>query len=544
MKAQFADLHCHPAFRPYNNETLSLWDPPKSDLEAIKAGKRASCYSQADMPKLMAGEVGLVFAALYPFEKPWIQEHNAVLRFLSKPYKWIKAMVYRIGISRNPASRFFSIKDDLINGFFLRFNKRRYLRIQDADYWEELMWELRLYKEEDQSRRPIKKLVAREKPGWDSRVAARLEKSTGAVQFRILDTADSELHPDRVSLPEQEVRVVLTIEGMHALSMDKNLEVVPEKKLFDRMRYLKEKTAIFFITFAHHFDNGLCGHARSMPVILRTLGLVKQESRINEGFTDLGRKALLFLLGIKQEQGEWIPDPDAGRRILIDVKHMSAASRIEYYAIVRAWNEAHPDEKIPIIASHMGYAALSLEQLRERAQSGRETRQKQIRNGYNRWSINLGTDEVAEIVNSEGLIGMSFDQKILGMIPLFLGLGKRKKDAWPQLIGMQILDIVEASRSSRIWDCLALGTDFDGVIDPMDPYATALDFPNFREDLIRFFESQLQENYRYYFLENASPAYIRKIVDKICGENAYRFMELQSSGSTLEISVSKEQNEN
>lgn len=540
MKTQFADLHCHPAFRPYNNETFSMWDPPKSDLDALKAGKRASCYSQADMPKLMAGGVGLVFAALYPFEKPWIQEHNALLRFLSKPYKWIKALLYRLGILRNPVSRFFSIKDDLINGLFLRFNKRRYLRIQDADYWEELMWELRLYEEEDQSRRPIKELVAQESPEWDSPVAAVLEESVGAVQFRILDTKDSQLRIDQVALPEQEVQVVLTIEGMHALSMNKNLELVSEKKLFDRMRYLKEKTAIFFITFAHHFDNGLCGHARSMPIILRTLGLVKQENRINEGFTDLGRKAFLFLLGIKQEQGEWIADIDAGRRVLIDVKHMSAASRMEYYAIVRAWNEAHPDEKIPIIASHMGYAALSLEQLRERAQSGKETRQKQIRNGYNRWSINLGTDEVAEIVNSGGLIGMSFDQKILGMTPPFLGLGKRKKAAWPELIGMQILDMAEAAKSVRIWDSLALGTDFDGVIDPMDPYATALDFPNFREDLIRFFESQLQENYRFYFLENASRAYIRKIVDKICGGNAYRFMELQPSGSARKVSISKE----
>ena len=69
--------------------------------------------------------------------------------------------------------------------------------------------------------------------------------------------------------------------------------------------------APWFVTFSHHFYNELCGHARSLRKIIGKL--TNQEEGINTSFTPLGLEVLDILL-----------DKNNGRRILIDVKHMSA----------------------------------------------------------------------------------------------------------------------------------------------------------------------------------------------------------------------------
>ena len=87
---------------------------------------------------------------------------------------------------------------------------------------------------------------------------------------------------------------------------------------------------VFFITFAHHFDNRLCGHAHSIPGMGKIL--MKQRPHMNEGFRRNGHRIIREILGLNLA-GE--PDSSLGYRILIDVKHMAARSRVEYYDLVK-----------------------------------------------------------------------------------------------------------------------------------------------------------------------------------------------------------------
>jgi len=106
-------------------------------------------------------------------------------------------------------------------------------------------------------------------------------------------------------------------------------------------------------------------------------------------------------------------------RILIDIKHMSLEARKQYYEILR--NE-FASEKIPIIMSHGGVTGVSYDKMPvvKCKRCCRWTKVEYYRpqgldkTKFNPWSINLYDEEIREIVNSEGLIGLELDARILG----------------------------------------------------------------------------------------------------------------------------------
>src|SRR6185436_2394259 len=92
----------------------------------------------------------------------------------------------------------------------------------------------------------------------------------------------------------------------------------------------------FFVTFSHHFYNQLCGHAKSLTGIVG--GATDQSQGLSTGFTPLGKKVLKELLNNQN-----------GRRIYIDIKHMSALGRKEYFQIL---DSDYQGQDIPIVVSH------------------------------------------------------------------------------------------------------------------------------------------------------------------------------------------------
>src|SRR5690606_25025609 len=111
------------------------------------------------------------------------------------------------------------------------------------------------------------------------------------------------------------------IEGMHVLNcgLEKKCNPATVKANARKLRNLPN--APWYVTFSHHFYNELCGHARRLR---GPIGAVTdQEKGINSSFTPLGLDVLDILL-----------DRNApGRRIYIDVKHMSAQARKEFYSL-------------------------------------------------------------------------------------------------------------------------------------------------------------------------------------------------------------------
>ena len=93
-----------------------------------------------------------------------------------------------------------------------------------------------------------------------------------------------------------------------------------------------------------------------------------------------------------------------------------------------------------------------------------------------------------------------------------------------QLLWFQIQHITEVLDQAGLfaWDCLCLGTDFDGIIDPLNAFWTAEEIPFLADFLERHAFNYIQNN-RYVIAENNIDA--DEIVSRIMTTNALKFLE-------------------
>ena len=552
---QFADLHCHPAIRPLVNESPTMWEaysykPGKKRklrkvLEAQLKGKRGSVYDQSGMPKLQNGGMRLAFAALYPLEKGFLLKKHLVQ---TNPMPGTRI---RNVVNENRA---------VLLRLFTKFPLRTLDKLAQEEYWTTAMREYKLYLNENDRAKAIAAGSSQEVQALISDPAFRLDDLITYQPQGTYILADKNNPPS--AIPDGKVITLLTIEGMGVIAQGahENGQMFPprvldENLILERIKFLKKRTPVFFITYCHHFDNGLCGHARSMPIKSKILGL-DQEDRIYKGFNELGSKLLRHLLAVKKNaNGHWTDDPQAGRRIYIDLKHMSLAGREEVMELVANYNQNNPG-KIPLIASHNGYAGIDLAEMRARVADNasdekREKDKTQVfsrptphftrRLRFNSWSINLATEEIAAIVESDGLIGLSLEQNILG-VKFGDKLKDWKREDFTHLIVSQLCVMAEISGTPNFWKHVAIGSDYDGLINPVDGYPAALFLARLREDVIDMMADLPDDARVDFFLPPRSRGrdVIVSIVDDFCIGNAQRFVdkyfkaeEMPELGSTL-----------
>ncbi|RYY08670.1 MAG: hypothetical protein EOO04_39660, partial [Chitinophagaceae bacterium] len=165
-----------------------------------------------------------------------------------------------------------------------------------------------------------------------------------------------------------------------------------------------------------------------------------------------------------------------GQRVLVDVKHMSELARKEFYAYR---NTMHP--AVPIIYSHGAC-------------------QK-----YYKFEINLSENDIVEIAKSNGIIGLEIDQRILGYneagnrfkkwVKNIFKKDSKQKLGWAEVYWANLLCIAEtcylAGFKDDPWKFISIGSDFDGVINPLNEFRTI----DKLDDLI----NSLQEHLRNYW---------------------------------------------
>ena len=195
--------------------------------------------------------------------------------------------------------------------------------------------------------------------------------------------------------------MVLTIEGMHALGTDTNLDKVEERI----MELKKWDQPVFFVTFAHHFNNFLGGHAHSLPDALRLLS--DQTDGLNGDILPEGKRAIRMLLSLDSGLER---DASLGRRILIDLKHTSALTRKWYYKVVSSAMDK--GDTIPVILSHVGYSGWDT--LQETIEYAPQENDNDLKDGFYPWNINACGEDVRWAAKTGGLVGLCFDQRILG----------------------------------------------------------------------------------------------------------------------------------
>jgi hypothetical protein len=338
---------------------------------------------------------------------------------------------------------------------------------------------------------------------------------------------------DAILNSDNTIGVILTVEGAQSL-MPANADMIDNNtfSLDQALLHINDVKSWdyppFFVSMSHHFNNGLCGHAKSFPGIAGLL--LDQTKGMDAGINDKGWKVIDCFLGLGDFEGN-------GPRILIDAKHMSIRSRQQYYDMIAAHNQTMNDaEKIPIVVSHAGYSGHgTMEEAIHKPDSDDKYNASGI---FNNWSINLCNDEIIHIFNSNGLIGLNFDERILSGKQVMDAYENQfsKKDIknrslelqkfWAQQMLNNILGIVKVVVNSgrvdvpakaTIWDMIAIGTDFDGMINAVDAYITAEEFIDFRNILEMIMPEQDSIGH---LLQGLT---VEQALDKIMYENAYQF---------------------
>ncbi|MCS5489612.1 hypothetical protein [Algoriphagus limi] len=528
-KRKFSDLHCHNHMRAHfhmqekekkfrRKEEFSPWTVIASNHRNHQQGKMGASYSQIDLVKCWNSNLRLTFNSLYPLERQFVKGIDPKIG----KDKWYRFLTSAILGSKG-------LRRDLLQTAYMRIPDKvvDYFQSDDYDYWESLQRE-RDFVLMDSGKRIRKNEIHVPKAFLREERLARKFASQHPRSYQVKE-ACYRVPKDKAELvqsidDDSEITMILTIEGAHALGTDR---VDSIEEVSKRVKSIKKDwpTPVFFITFAHHFDNHLCGHAHSIPGMGKIL--MDQSKRMNAGFNNNGRRILKELLSLNSDL---VRDDSLGYRVLIDVKHMSARSRKEFYSLVKKCLEK--GDRIPVIASHCGYSGISsLDQHIEWEKKEKDD-YTDPSGKFNAWNINICDEDIEMFVKTKGMFGLSFDQRILGIT-------KEDLEKNPNRNGIQLIwENIEAvlksayknpnlspSEKAQIWKSITIGTDFEGLIDPVDPFPTALEFDSFSKKLASEIDSARLEANKPHLAHLKTKEDVEKAVDDFCFNNASNFVK-------------------
>ncbi|MFL5729929.1 MAG: membrane dipeptidase [Cytophagaceae bacterium] len=486
----FFDLHAHPSLKSFlTNGKVNCW-------HYVNTGLLSDLASQCSLSQMNNGRVKIVVAALHPVERPFCAPH-----FL------------KTGLP------YFS----LLDGAFLRKMERKKI-----SYYALLKAEL-----------------------------AHMEQSENYnnQSFQFVNSFED--------ISDDKANLVLSVEGGHAFidTSSNNHNEICKDLLKNFREFKKLPHRLLFVTMTHLSQGMLCTHSFGMKMLLMFRD--KRFYPKGSGLTDCGKEFIREALSTQN-----------GKRILIDIKHMSLRTRKEFYDMRK---EEFPD--VPIVASHMGIAGCSIYKIpihsvifKAKLFSFMKERQKYkvkyyklpglFNTYFNPAMINLYDEEITEIVESSGLIGVSMDKRILGygggakdfysfdefnnyykdfiekhrLIKTREKIDINKEDDFdeeeqyaiydkgpldPQhqfkYVCNNIVHIVKVG-GEKAWDCICLGSDFDGLIDGIDPVPNVASYYNLEKALIDLLPEFIKE------AGIPMPADIEKTVKKIVYENGYEFL--------------------
>ena len=475
---QYVDLHCHPSLKPFGksfnydppgiqgkrrSSKRNLWyfDPPSVLDKLLNYFTGLTKFSQSNFSSLAKGDVGIVCVSLYPLEKWFVRN------------KMKNELIL-----------------DLASNFALGIGDKRIDYIQGInDYFKDLIDLYQFYIQLD---------------GKEFRLAeGRFRYKLVRNYKEILDIQESEQENTGV----RTICVVVSIEGLHVLNTGLR-QPHDETEVLNNLEKIRNwEYRPFFVTYAHHFWNHLCGHAESLTGII--LKYADQSEGIDTGFTHLGITVLKRLL-----------DNSDGKRIHIDIKHMSPVARQEYYALLDSGDPNY--QGIPLIISHGACNGLS--SFQDQTIDFQETGSK-----LNPVSINFYDDEILRLARSNGIIGLQLDERRIAHPNTLKATKKSLKRSKimhyrSELLWNQIEHIASILDANGLfaWDCMGIGSDFDGIIDSLNGFWTAEELP-FLADFLERHAYNYMQNPRLSQSENLIAA--DEIVARIMGGNARAFMD-------------------
>lgn len=472
----YVDLHCHSSLKPFgksfyykkkgwNNpdrsRANSIWryNPPTLADKLLNYIISLTKFSQSNFTSLAKGGVKVACLSLYPIEK--------------------KFFVNKIG---NEVIR------DVTANFATGVGKERVDAIQElTDYFKDIELE---YDFVMQLNNRIIRLP-------EGKFKYRIVRNYSDIEKVISTSSDTDVST---------ICIVLSIEGMHVLNSNINKE--PNKMDFMKnLQTMKNWDAPpMFVSIAHHFWNQLCGHAESFTPLVKRY--VDQLEGLGEGITPLGIEVINKLL-----------DNTNGKRILIDVKHMSVASRRQFYLLL---DEEQAYENVPIIVSHG--AANGMVSFDDPSQNGSIVASK-----LNPVDINFYNEELILLAKRKGIFGLQLDERRVASEETLKAtkhssnrskiMHYRSELLWNQI--QHILEVLD-NEGLFAWDCIALGTDFDGIIDPLNGFWTSEELP-FLADFLERHTYNYMSNNTLKVAENNIEA--DEIIARVMSKNGMNFLK-------------------
>lgn len=497
----FIDLHCHPNYKPFSrahqagsqvpevqparpSQPQSLWfyDQPSASDKLLNYSLGITKFRQASLTAGHYGNLRVMVVGLGSVEKFFFKN--------------------KLG------DDFIS---DIASDFVAGFRKPRIDVIQNmSDYWKDLMHEMRFMADAE---------------GHVIRMDGQYHTYKIARNFAELIVQQQQNEHPSVGISRDipwVISLIFSCEGLHVLNCGLEQPCDPAVVKANTLALKNHPQAPWFVTFSHHFYNELCGHARSLRKQVGSI--TNQEEGLGKGFTGLGLEVLEMLL-----------DDNLGKRILIDVKHMSATGRNEFYKIRR---EKYAD-KVPVIISHG--VANGLPEFGSREPEnfalGRtfvnpieyssDANGNVLEKDHN--EINFYDIELIEMVKSGGIIGLQLDERRIANDITLNGVKKSPRrhkimHYRSDLVWKQIQYIAELLDRNGLyaWGNMAIGSDYDGMVDPLNSFWTVEEY----DDLMQYLERHAWE----YLKQTPHPMQLAmnqvradKIVENIFSNNAWAF---------------------
>ena len=236
-----------------------------------------------------------------------------------------------------------------------------------------------------------------------------------------------------------------------------------------------------------------------------------QDRGLNSGITELGFKAIDLLL-----------DNTGGKRIPIDVKHLSTASRKAYYNLL---DTKYVSEKIPIIASHGACNG------KHSIAQWNHTDFPEHEEWFCDIDINFYDSELIRIAKSNGIFGIQLDERRIGSKKAIseskmIFPNKRKQlNKKALLVWRQIQHIAEVLDKEGLfcWGIQSIGSDFDGIVNPINGLWTAENMKDLSEELLNHAENYLLKN--LIKLNDFNRINAETIVERVMQDNAMEFIK-------------------
>lgn len=201
------------------------------------------------------------------------------------------------------------------------------------------------------------------------------------------------------------VFAAIIVEGLHCFFNNPN-SIDAKIEFTNNFNEFTNNNTVVAINICHMQQNPFCNHAHGIQFFNPSYFYPTRK-----GITPWGREVIQLMIN---------------KKILVDIKHMSLKTRWELYTWFK---DPVDDTKFiqPIICTHAGVTGLSIAHrakflLNQPSDKGlvyqvsylKPKSKHDTETYYNCSSINLYDEDIANIFLSGGIIGLSFDQRILG----------------------------------------------------------------------------------------------------------------------------------